>query len=133
MCGGLVGLWRMHQACLFCACTRDTWLECCCFLSFFCTIDEDEQLCNTETRIDVVQLDVSVVKSTEIRRKQHPELVALISSIAGATELLKLFADRLNEVRAQVARGYATRKGLRGTFDQHRDAYRGQAEIDFGA
>ena len=35
--------------------------------------------------------------STEIRRKQHPELVALITSIAGATELLKLAIDRLNK------------------------------------
>ena len=26
MCTCLVGLWRMHQACLFCACIRDTWL-----------------------------------------------------------------------------------------------------------
>ena len=78
----------------------------------FCTIDEVEQLCNTETRVDAVQLDVSVAKSTEIRWKQHPELVALISSIAGATELCKLAADRLKEVRAQVARGYAIRKGL---------------------
>ena len=51
-------------------------------------------------------------KSTEIRRKQYPELVALITSIAGAMELLKFAADRLHKVRAQVARGHATRKGL---------------------
>ena len=32
MCSGLEGLWRMHQACLGCVCTRDMWLECCFFL-----------------------------------------------------------------------------------------------------
>ena len=51
----------------------------------------------------IAKLDVSVVKATEIRRTQHPELVALIIVVAGATELLKLAANRLNEVRAQVA------------------------------
>ena len=29
MCSCLVGLWRMHQAYLSCACTRHAWLECC--------------------------------------------------------------------------------------------------------
>ena len=29
MCSGLVGLWRMHQAFLFCACTGGVWLERC--------------------------------------------------------------------------------------------------------
>ena len=32
MCSGLVGYWRMHQACLVCVCTRDILLECCFFL-----------------------------------------------------------------------------------------------------
>ena len=35
VCSGLVGLWRMHQAYLFCACTRDAWLEC---ISFICLV-----------------------------------------------------------------------------------------------
>ena len=54
----------------------------------------------THTNIDAVQKsiakpDVSVAKATEIRRKQHPELVALSTDVAGATELLKLAANRL--------------------------------------
>ena len=63
------------------------------------TIEHDEeQLCYTETRIDAVQmsiskLDVSVAKATEIRRKQHPELVALITDVADATELKKVRAE----------------------------------------
>ena len=59
--------------------------------------NHEEPLCYTETRIDAVQksiakLDGSVAEATEIRRKQHPELVALITDVAGATELLKLAA-----------------------------------------
>ena len=38
MCSGLVGLWKMHQAYLSCACTRHVWLECC-FLLFVVAID----------------------------------------------------------------------------------------------
>ena len=44
-------------------------------------------------------LDVTVAKSIEIRRKPHPELVPLTTSIAGASELPELAADRLNKVR----------------------------------
>ena len=74
--------------------------------------DYEEQLCNTETRIDAVQtwiseLEDSVAKATEIRRKQHSEFVTLIADIAAATGLLKLAANRLNKVRAQVAQGCA--------------------------
>ena len=54
-----------------------------------------------------MQLNVSVAKSTENRRKQCPGLVALITSIPGATELPKPAADRLNKVRAPAARGNA--------------------------
>ena len=70
--------------------------------------DYDELLCNTETRIDAVQksiseLAVSVAKATEIRRKQLSEFVTLIADMVGATELLKLAANRLNKfcVKAQ--------------------------------
>ena len=62
--------------------------------------NHEEPFCYTETRIDAVQKsfaepDGSVAEATEIRRKQHPELVALITDVAGATELLKLAANRL--------------------------------------
>ena len=72
--------------------------------------DDGEELCNTETRIDAVQksiseLDASVAKATEIRRKQHLEFVTLIADIAGAIELLELVANRLNIFCAQAAQG----------------------------
>ena len=71
-------------------------------------VDYEELLCNTETRIEAVQtwlseLEDSAAEATGIRRKQHSEFVSLTASIAAATELLKLAANRLNKVRAQVA------------------------------
>ena len=39
----------------------------------------------------------TLAKATEIRRKQHPELVALITDVAGATELLKLAANKAEQ------------------------------------
>ena len=69
------------------------------------------------------ELDVTVAESIEIRRKPHPELVALTTSIAGASELPKLAADRLNKV-SKLHEATPTRKGLRRTVVQHRDACR---------
>ena len=76
------------------------------------TQEFQEQLSNTDDRIAVVQslaeLDDSVAKATEIRRKQHAEFVTLTANSAAATELLKLAANRLNKFYAlQVEQGGA--------------------------
>ena len=72
-----------------------------------------EQLSNTDVRIAIVQksiaeLDDSVAKATEIRRKQHAEFVTLTANNAAATELLKLAVKQTEQIlRAQVAQGGA--------------------------
>ena len=61
-----------------------------------------DQLSNTDARTEAVEkiiseLDESVAKETEIRQKQHSEVVTLIANNAAATELLKLAVNRLQE------------------------------------
>ena len=48
----------------------------------------------------IAELDDSVAKATEIRRKQHAEFVTLTANNATATELLKLAVNRLNKFYA---------------------------------
>jgi len=67
------------------------------------TQEFQEQLSNTDVRIAVVQksiaeLDDSVAKATEIRRKQHAEFVILTANSAAATELLTLAAERTEQI-----------------------------------
>ena len=86
--------------------------------------DYGEQLCNTETRIDAVQksnseLDVSVARATEIRVIQLSGFVNRIASIAGATELLKLAATRLNNSARKLQKAAPTR-----TLDELRPLHR---------
>merc|ERR1712136_436780 len=67
--------------------------------------DLEEQLSNTDERIEVVQksiseLDASVAKATAIRQTQHSEFVTLTANNAAATQLLKLAINRLNKFYA---------------------------------
>ena len=69
---------------------------------------------NTETRIDAVQksiseLDVSVATATEIRRTQLSGFVTLTASIAAATELLKLAANRPNNSARKLQKAWLLR------------------------
>ena len=67
------------------------------------TQEFQEQLSNTDDRIAVVQkslaeLDDSVAKATEMRRKQHAEFVTLTANSAAATELLTLAAKQAEQI-----------------------------------
>ena len=67
------------------------------------TQEFQEQLSNTDDRVAVMQksiaeIDDSVAKATEIRRKQHAEFVTLTANNAAATELFTLAAKRTEQI-----------------------------------
>ena len=71
------------------------------------------QLSNTDARIEAVEKSTSelhdrVTKETEVRQKQHSEVVTLIANNAAATELLKLAVNRLNGFFSPTLQRFAT-------------------------
>ena len=74
-----------------------------------------DQLSNTTARIEAVEKSISelhecVTKDTEIRQKQHSEVMTLIANNVAATDMLKLAVNRLHETQRQVLAGQTLQK-----------------------